>query len=173
MTQRPDDTNPMDPFGMMKGMRDGNMEAWSKMMQQFVNTEAYSQASGAMLDAYLTTSAPFRKLLEQTMTQVLTQFNMPMRSDITTLAERLTNIEMRLDDVDAQLTTISRASSKSQAATSPAPAPQASAKVADVQPTAEAKAMDPVVDTVSETGNTAPPTNKASTSHRSSKTKEK
>jgi hypothetical protein len=37
------------------------------------------------------------------MTQVFTQLNMPMRSDVTSLAERLTHIEMRLDDIEAKL----------------------------------------------------------------------
>jgi polyhydroxyalkanoate synthesis regulator phasin len=84
-------------------MRDAGMDAWSKMMIQLVNTEAYAQATGTMMDAWLTTSAPFRKALETTMTQVLTQLNMPTRTDITSLAERLTNIEMRLDDLDAKI----------------------------------------------------------------------
>jgi hypothetical protein len=34
---------------------------------------------------------------------VLTRLNMPTRADITSLAERLTNIEMRLDDLEARL----------------------------------------------------------------------
>ena len=38
-----------------------------------------------------------------TVTQVLTSLNMPTRTDITSLAERLTNIEKRLDDLDAKL----------------------------------------------------------------------
>ena len=79
------------------------MDAWSKMMIQMVNTDAYAQASSAMLDAWLTNSAPFRKAIETTMTQALTQLNMPTRSDVTSLAERLTNIEMRLDDLEAKL----------------------------------------------------------------------
>ena len=84
-------------------MRDTGMDAWSKMMIQLVNTEAYAQATGAMLDAWLTTSAPFRKAIEATMTQALTKLNMPTRADVTSLAERLTNIEMRLDDLEAKL----------------------------------------------------------------------
>jgi hypothetical protein len=43
------------------------------------------------------------------MTQVLTRLNMPMRSDATSLAERLTNVEIRLDDLDARLDDIHRA----------------------------------------------------------------
>jgi hypothetical protein len=79
------------------------MDVWSKAMIDFVNSEEYAKASAAMLDSYLSVSEPFRKLLDQTMTQALAQLNMPSRDDITTLAERLTNIEMRLDDLDAKI----------------------------------------------------------------------
>jgi hypothetical protein len=88
---------------MFKNMRDTGMDAWSKMMIQLVNTDAYAQATGTMLDAWLSTSAPLRKMLETTMTQVLINFNMPTRPDVISLAERLTNIEMRLDDLEAKL----------------------------------------------------------------------
>jgi polyhydroxyalkanoic acid synthase PhaR subunit len=103
MSQKSDEQQAFDPFGAWKSMRDSGMDAWSKMMIQLVNNESYAQASGTMLDAWLTTSAPFRKALESTMTQVLTQLNMPTRTDITSLAERLTHIEMRLDDLEAKL----------------------------------------------------------------------
>jgi len=103
MSQKPDEQQILDPFGVWKSMRDSGMDAWSKMMIQLVNTEAYAQANATMLDAWLTSSAPFRKAVESTMTQVFTQLNMPMRSDVTSLAERLTHIEMRLDDLEAKL----------------------------------------------------------------------
>jgi hypothetical protein len=103
MSERNDTFNPFDPTGLLKTLRDSNMDAWSKMMIDFVNTDAYAQATGTMLDAWLSTSAPFRKMLETTMTQVLINFNMPTRSDVVSLAERLTNIEMRLDDLEARL----------------------------------------------------------------------
>src|SRR5215212_940656 len=103
MSQKPDEQQAFDPFGAWKNMRDSGMDAWSKMMIQLVNTEAYAQATSAMLDTWLTNSAPFRKAIESTMTQVLTQLNLPMRSDITGLGERLTHIEMRLDDMEAKL----------------------------------------------------------------------
>ena len=37
------------------------------------------------------------------MSQTLANLNMASRDDITRLAERLTNIEVRLDDLDAKL----------------------------------------------------------------------
>jgi hypothetical protein len=115
VNQKAENSNPFDPTGMFKNMRDTGMDAWSKMMIQLVNSESYAQAAGAMLDAWLTTSAPFRKAVESTMTQMLTQLNMPIRTDVTSLGERLTHIEMRLDDLEAKL------DERSQPAPKPAP----------------------------------------------------
>jgi hypothetical protein len=103
MSQNNDGFNPFDPAGVFKSIRTANMDAWSKTMIDFVNTEAYAQATAAMLDTWLTASVPFRKALEMSMTQVLTNFNIPTRTDITSLAERLTNIEIRLDDLEAKI----------------------------------------------------------------------
>ncbi|MBK9712710.1 MAG: hypothetical protein IPO81_15570 [Kouleothrix sp.] len=116
MSQKNDNNNPFDPTGMIKGVRDASLDAWSKMMVQIVHTDAYAQATGAVMDAWLTTSAPFRKAIETSMTQVLTNLNMPTRTDITGIAERLTNIELRLDDMEAKIDDVQRAARK------PAPA---------------------------------------------------
>lgn len=104
--------NPFDPTGMLKGMRDAGMDAWSKAMIQFVNTEACAQATGATLDAWLATSTPFRKALEAAMTRALADCNLPSRADLVSLAERLTNVEMRLDDMEAKLDEALRATRK-------------------------------------------------------------
>jgi hypothetical protein len=97
------DFNPFDPTGVLKGMRDANMSAWSKMMIDFVNTDAYATSTAAMLDAWLTRSGPLRKTLDTSVAQTLAQLNLPSRDDVSRIAERLTNIEMRLDDLDARL----------------------------------------------------------------------
>jgi len=103
MSQSDDTFNPFDPTGVFKTMRDSGMESWSKMMIQLVNTDAFAQANGAMLDAWLSNSAPLRKALESSMAQTLAKLNMPTRADFISLAERLTNIELRLDDLEAKL----------------------------------------------------------------------
>ena len=92
-----------DPTGMLKTMRDQNMETWAKMMTQYVNSDAYAESTAKMLDAWLSQSGPFRKMVEKTMGQALANLSMPSKDDVTHLAERLTNIEMRLDDLDAKL----------------------------------------------------------------------
>jgi polyhydroxyalkanoic acid synthase PhaR subunit len=96
-------SNVFDPFEAWRKMQEVNMDAWSKAMVQAVNTESYAKATGALLDAYLTASNPFREALEKTMRQALQQLSMPTRDDFVSLAERLTNIELRLDDMDAKL----------------------------------------------------------------------
>src|SRR5512133_3411621 len=120
MSQRVAPLNPLDPLGVWRGTtdasmqvlreaRDANMQAWSRFMIDFVNSEAYSQVTNQWLDSYLTVSQPFRQALEKTMTQVLGSLNMPTRGDVTSLAQRLTNIEVRLDDLDGRLDEIQRA----------------------------------------------------------------
>jgi hypothetical protein len=112
MSEKDDMFNVFDPTGMLKTMRDGNMDSWSKMMIQLVNTDAYGQAIGTMLDTWLSTSAPFRKVMEKVMIQVLTNLQLPTRADVIGLAERLTNIEVRLDDLEAKLDESQRAARK-------------------------------------------------------------
>ena len=103
MSDKSDGQKPFDPFEAWRGLRDANMDAWAKLMVEAVNSDAYAKATGTMLDSYLTASAPFREMLEKTMTRALEQFSMPTRADFVSLAQRLTNIEMRLDDLDAKL----------------------------------------------------------------------
>ena len=77
--------------------------------------------SGAMLDTYLTVSAPFREALEKAMVKTLEQLAMPSRADVVSIAERMTNIEMRLDDLDAKLDNIQRLIVQAGAAPRPQP----------------------------------------------------
>jgi len=94
---------PFDPMGAFRQMRDAYLDVWAKTMVDTVNTEAYAKATGSMLDAYLAVSSPFREAIEKAMVQALQQLSMPSRADVIGLAERFTNVEMRLDDMDAKL----------------------------------------------------------------------
>lgn len=92
--------NPFEPF---RGMRDAYLESLSNAMIGVVNTESYAQATGAMLDCYLTASAPFREALEKSLLHAMQKLSLPSRQEVASLAERFANIEMRLDDMDAKL----------------------------------------------------------------------
>lgn len=99
---------PFDPLEAWRTMRDATLDAWSRAMIEAVNTEAYASATGAMLDASLSASAPFREALQKSMVQTLQMLNLPTRADFESLAERMTHLEMRLDDIDAKLDGLSR-----------------------------------------------------------------
>lgn len=92
-----------DPFAPFREMRDTYLNAMSKNMVEAVNTEAYAKATGAMLDCYLTASTPLREEMEKSMLQVMQQLSIPSRQDIAALAERFTNFELRVDDLDAKI----------------------------------------------------------------------
>ncbi len=130
--------DPMEPW---RGVRDVYLDAWAKTMVEMVNSEAYAQANGVMLDTYLSVSTPFREAIEKAMLKTLEQLAMPSRADIVSIAERMTNIEMRLDDMDAKLDNIQRLVAKpgATARTQPAKAPQASKKTAQTKPAKRGK----------------------------------
>lgn len=92
-----------DEMNPWRNVRNAYLEAWAKAMVDVVNNEAYAQATGAFLDSYLTVSAPFSEAMEKIMVKTLEQLAMPSRADVLSIAERMTNIEMRLDDLDAKL----------------------------------------------------------------------
>lgn len=113
-------TGSEDLFTQWRKVRDSFLDGWAKTMVETVNSDAYAETSAAMLNAFLTTYSPFREMMEKTISRSLEQLSMPTRGDITSLAERMTNIEMRLDDMDAKMDTIlaaiaQRAERKSQA----------------------------------------------------------
>ena len=107
----------VDPFEAFRKMRDTYLEGMSKVMIDAVNTEEYAQTTGALLNNYLTLYAPFREALDKAMIMALEQFSLPSRQQVVALAERFTNLEMRLDDLDAKLDRIVELSSVARTVT--------------------------------------------------------
>lgn len=122
MTQPPNGFDPNDPIGTWRAWRDATLEAWAKSMTAMVNTETFSQAIGAQLDALLAVSGPVQQAVQQYMERYLAQAQLPSRNEVVTLASRLTNIEFRLDDMQAQLDELTDLVRKlASAETQPAP----------------------------------------------------
>ena len=115
-------SKPSDPLEAFRGMRDAYLDAMAKTMVEAVNTEGYAQAVGTMLENSLTMSAPFRDAMEKSMLQVLQQLSLPSRQDFAALADRFTNMEMRLDDMDAKLDRIEKQTHAAQPASKEEPA---------------------------------------------------
>ena len=102
-------SKPFDPLEPFRVMRDAYLDGMAKAMVEAVNTEAYAQATGAVLENSLTLSAPFREATEKSMLQVLAatlaavSAGLHLRWPID-----FTNLEMRLDDMDAKLDRIEK-----------------------------------------------------------------
>ena len=103
MTQTQPPPNSFDPFSQWQTVRDRGMESWSKMMTEFVHSDEYAAASAQWLDTYLALSKSFQNLMDEAMTQTLSQYKVPSTDDLTRLAERLWNVELKLDDLDARM----------------------------------------------------------------------
>ncbi len=96
-------SKPADSLEQWRELRDTYVDIWAKASGEAVNSEAYAQASGTMLEAFLATSSPFRDAQKKAMVSALEQCNMPSRDDYVRLADRLANLELLLDDMDARL----------------------------------------------------------------------
>jgi hypothetical protein len=124
MAAEPKDENPVDPFEAFRGMRDSYLDAMSKVMINAVNSEEYAQASNAMLNNSLMASAPFREALDKATAAALQQASMPSRQEVAALAGRFTNLEMRLDDMEAKLDRIIQLCSVAKPAPAAAVSPE-------------------------------------------------
>jgi len=91
-----------DPFAAWKPVQDAWMESWAKAMGETVSSEEFARTMGQSLDRYLEASDPVRRQIQDSMEKYLRELNLPTGNEIIHLAERLTQIEMRLDDLDAK-----------------------------------------------------------------------
>ncbi len=144
MSDQPAGGKPADPLEQWRDLRDVYMNAWAKAMGEAVNSEAYAQASGAVLDTCLTASSPIRDAQKKVMISTLEQLNMPSRAEFVSLAERLANIEMLLDDMAAKLDQVLEVATRS---VSPVAAPVA----AEAKPETSPSSAPPVAEAIPET----------------------
>jgi polyhydroxyalkanoic acid synthase PhaR subunit len=96
------DPTPPDPFKAWRDARDSAMNEWAKSMSQYVGTESFAKNMGQFLDSYLATAAPYQKAMADYMESTLGRLNMPTRDEVLSISRRLTNVEKRLDDLDAR-----------------------------------------------------------------------
>jgi polyhydroxyalkanoic acid synthase PhaR subunit len=103
MSEQKPEKPQFDPFAPWKAAQATWIEGWSQAMSQAVSSEDFAKAMGQYLDQYLEASAPMRRQVEQAMEKYLQQMSVPTRNEVLSLAERLTNLEMRIDDLDAKM----------------------------------------------------------------------
>ncbi len=90
---------PPDPFTLFRQLYSANEEAFSKAMNQFVNTETYAASMGKYMENAMAT----QKTIQEQMESYLHSNNLPTRKDFTRLASQIVNIDERLDDLQMYL----------------------------------------------------------------------
>jgi len=88
--------------------RDGIMDAWAKLALNLTSSHEYQRLQGMLAKPALLGLALFRKATESVMSPFLAQMNMPSREEVLGIAQRLTHIEMTLDDLGAALEQLRR-----------------------------------------------------------------
>jgi hypothetical protein len=98
-----DETQPGDPFAQMVQFYDDWTKTWSGAASDMVSNKNFADSMAQQLESSLSAAQLMRRQMSEVMEQSLQQMNMPTRKEILSIAERMTHIEMRLDDMEAKL----------------------------------------------------------------------
>jgi polyhydroxyalkanoic acid synthase PhaR subunit len=108
-----------DPLEMWRNWLSESERQWNGFLNQAMATDEFSQTMGKFMDVYLN----MQKSMSEAMGRYLTAMNLPTRTDVLALGDRMSALEERIAGLEA---TVAKASSAT--AESPAPAAGAPAK---------------------------------------------
>ena len=89
-----------DLAAQWKQFLDQWIEAWSRVLGQAMQTEGFAEQMGRSLEAWLTAQAPLKKAGEQALEQSLQTLNLASRSQLTSVARQIVDLEERLERVE-------------------------------------------------------------------------
>lgn len=90
---------PFDPFAMWKDMYEKTESHWSKVVDESMRKEDFSEWMGQFLNMYL----QYQNMIKQSTEKYLEQANMPSRADISNLASLIVNLEAKVDDLEEMI----------------------------------------------------------------------
>ena len=105
------DTEPGKAFDFLmsvRARRDSLMEDLAKITLAVASTRTFQRFNALLSAPSLLASALLREPRQDAMSGVLEKLNMPSRQDVLALSQRLTRLEMVLDDVGAGLDQLRR-----------------------------------------------------------------
>ncbi|HXD96283.1 MAG TPA: poly(R)-hydroxyalkanoic acid synthase subunit PhaE [Candidatus Acidoferrum sp.] len=76
------------------------IEAWSRVLGQAMNTESFAKLMGGSLESWLAAQAPLKKAGEQAVEQTLQGMNVASRTQLTSVAKQIVELEERLERVE-------------------------------------------------------------------------
>ena len=92
-----------DPFSQMVQFYDDWTKTWAGAASEMVSKKSFADSMAQQLESTLSTTQLMRRQMGELMEQSLQQMSLPTRNEVLSIAERMTNLEMRLDDMEAKL----------------------------------------------------------------------
>jgi polyhydroxyalkanoic acid synthase PhaR subunit len=88
-----------DPFAMWREWVTQSERQWNAFFNELMGTEQYSQSMGRLMAL----SLEQQKRMSETMGRYLGALNLPTRSDVFSLGDRLASIEKRLASIEERM----------------------------------------------------------------------
>lgn len=76
------------------------IDAWSQALAHAMNTEAFAQMLGRSLDQWLVAQGPAKRAMEQSIDGALQTLNLASRSQLTSVARQVVELEERVERVE-------------------------------------------------------------------------
>ena len=96
------ETTPPDISAVWRDWATQSERQWNEFFNEMMGTDEFSQSLGRNLDVFL----HFQKTMSEAMGPYLTALNVPTRTDVLTLGDRLQAIENRLAAIEANLSVL-------------------------------------------------------------------
>jgi polyhydroxyalkanoic acid synthase PhaR subunit len=106
-----------DPLQMWREWVDQAERQWNQVLGEVMGSEQFGLAQGRVMEAMLGLQTSMNEATQR----YFAALNLPSRTDILALGERLTAIESRLGDIERHITTTGAAATKKPATRRPQP----------------------------------------------------
>ena len=95
MSEQSQSNDPKEVFAMWRQLYDANEKVWSKASGEFMDTPAFAQWQGKMLETFL----GFQKAWKESVTAQLEAANIATRDDLVRLGELIVGLEEKVDQI--------------------------------------------------------------------------
>ena len=120
------ETQQADPFQVWRDWISQSERQWNSFLNEAMATDEFGQAMGRMMDVYLN----MQQNLNEVMGRYFSVLNLPTRTDVLSLANRLAEIEERLMNIEQGLQDMAPAEKSRQAKAAPVKRPARTKKPA-------------------------------------------
>jgi len=103
MAERDEQPQASDPFAQVVQFYDDWTKTWAGAASEMVSSKSFADSMAQQLESTLSMTQLMRRQMGEIMEQSLQQMSLPTRKQVVSLAERMTHMEMRLDDMEAKL----------------------------------------------------------------------